>query len=82
MVAQLGATRAILRSDFLWKYKTVLGIGLGILIIGDDSHSLQAERTETFCRVSLKETLIIPPQHEVRLVAMLYRPQSNLVPVK
>ena len=66
MVAQLGATKAILGSDFLWKYKTVLDMGLGILTIGNESHLLQAERTETCCRVPLKENLIIPPQHEVR----------------
>ena len=43
---------------------------------------LQAERTETCCRVRLKENLIIPPQHEVRLVGMLDRPQANSLPVK
>ena len=82
VVAQLGATKAILGSDFLWKHKTVLDMGLGILTIGNESHLLQAERTETCCRVRLKENLIIPPQHEVRLVGMLDRPQVNSLPVK
>ena len=57
-------------------------MGLGILTIGDESHLLQAECTETCCRLWLKETLIIPPQHEVRLVGMLDRPQANSVLVK
>ena len=82
MVAQLGATKAILGSDFLWKHKTVLDMGLGILTIGKESHLLQAERTETCCRVRLKENLIIPPNQGVRLVAMLDRPQANSLPVK
>ena len=82
VVAQLGATKAILGSDFLCKYKTVLDMGLGILTIGNESHLLQAERTETCCRVRLKENLIIPPQHEVQLVGMLDRPQADSVPVK
>ena len=82
VVAQLGATKAILMSDFLWKYKTVLGMGLGILTISNESHLLQAELTETCCHVRLKETLIIHPQHEVRLVGMLDLPQANSVPVK
>ena len=50
VVAQLGATKAILGSDFLWKHKTVLDMGLGILTIGDKSHLLQAECTETCCQ--------------------------------
>ena len=79
VLAQLGATKPILGSDFLWKYKTVLDMGLGILTIG---HFLQAECTKTCCRVQLKETLIIPPQHEVRLVGLLDQPQANSVPVK
>ena len=57
-------------------------MGLGIITIGNESHLLQAECTETCCRVRLKENLIIPPQHEVRLVGMLDRPQVNSLPVK
>ena len=55
---------------------------LGILTVGNESHLLQAECTETCCRVRLKENLIIPTQHEVRLVGMLHRTQANSVSVK
>ena len=63
IVANLGGHSAILGLDFLEHYEATLQLSHGELLIGDHTITLHKENaTQGCCRISLRETLSIPPR--------------------
>lgn len=69
VVADLGGKTAILGMNFIESYDIVLRLSYGKIYIGDETVSLHRENAKkSCCRISLGETLSIPPR-SCRVVA-------------